>query len=411
MVSLSGLTKNATPPGGRKRHLRPIGGYSEFEVKERIERPPRPSTMVAIDAADWKANTDMPMTQSTDDQRWRAVLARDPEADGLFVYAVRSTGIFCRPVCSSRRPRRRNVAFYALAEAAARAGYRPCKRCRPEATEPPDPALAAVHRACQAVAEADEGIPTLAELGAAVGVSPHHLQRTFKRVMGISPRQYGEALRLERLKSALKDGEPVAMALYGAGYGSSSRLYEKAPAHLGMTPASYAKGGKGAEIAFAVADCALGRLLVAATTRGVCAVSLGDSAATLEEALRADYPAAAIRRDDGALAAHVEAVLDHLDGATPPPALPLDVRATAFQWQVWQRLCAIPPGETRTYAQIAAEVGRPKAARAVGRACATNPVSLVVPCHRAVGSGGGLTGYRWGVARKEALLARERGGA
>ena len=345
----------------------------------------------------------------TDDQRWRAVLARDADADGLFVYAVRSTGIFCRPVCSSRRPRRKNVDFFAVAEAATRAGYRPCKRCRPEAAKPPDPALASVHGACRAIAEADDGIPSLADLGAAVGVSPHHLQRTFKRIMGISPRQYGEALRLERLKTALKDGEPVAMALYGAGYGSSSRLYEKAPAHLGMTPASYAKGGKGAEIVFAIADCALGRLLVAATTRGVCAVSLGDEDRALEDELRADYPVAAVGRDDGALAAHVEAVLAHLDGASPPPDLPLDIRATAFQWQVWQRLCAIPSGETRTYAQIAAEIGRPKAARAVGRACATNPVSLVVPCHRAVGASGSLTGYRWGVARKKEFLARERG--
>jgi AraC family transcriptional regulator of adaptative response/methylated-DNA-[protein]-cysteine methyltransferase len=343
----------------------------------------------------------------TDDQRWRAVLARDPDADGLFVYAVRSTGVFCRPVCSSRRPRRRNVDFFAVAEAAARAGFRACKRCRPEAAEPPDPILAAVHGACCAIADADESIPTLAELGEVVGISPHHLQRTFKRVMGISPRQYGEALRLERLKDALKDGKPVAMALYGAGYGSSIRLYEKAPAHLGMTPATYAKGGKGAAIAFAIVDSALGRLLVAATTRGVCMVSLGDDDQALEDELRGDYPAAEIRREDGALGSSVDSVLAHLYGATPN--LPLDIRATAFQWQVWQRLCAIPAGETRTYAQIAAEIGKPKAARAVGRACATNPVSLVVPCHRAVGASDKLTGYRWGVERKKELLARERG--
>ncbi len=345
----------------------------------------------------------------TDDQRWRAVLARDPRADGLFVYAVRSTGVFCRPVCASRRPGRRQVTFYAFAEAAARAGYRPCRRCRPEAAASIDPGLEKVRRSVRIIDEESEGIPTLAALSARVGGSPHHLQRTFKRVMGISPRQYGEARRLERLKSNLKAGEPVASALYGAGYGSSSRLYEKAPGQLGMTPASYAKGGRGARIAFAVVGSPLGRLLGAATDVGVCAVSLGDSDSTLEEKLRADYPAAEVRRDDGALARHAAAILEHLEGGKRRLDLPLDVRATAFQWQVWERLRAIPPGHTQTYGEIAADLGRPKAARAVGRACATNPLSLVVPCHRAVGSGGALTGYRWGVERKKALLARERG--
>ena len=344
------------------------------------------------------------------DQRWRAVLARDAEADGLFVYAVRSTGVFCRPVCASRRPKRRQVSFFAVPEAALRAGFRPCKRCRPEALEPPDPGLARVRKACAIVAAESERIPTLAELGARLRLSPSHLQRSFKRVMGISPRQYGETLRLERLKAALKDGEAVTSALYGAGYGSSSRLYEKAPRHLGMTPASYAKGGKGARIRFAVLGSPLGRLLVAATERGIAAVSLGDADAELEATLRADFPAAEIEPDDGALAGHAAAVLASLDGTAPSAGLALDVRATAFQWQVWERLCAIPAGETRTYKEIAAEIGKPKAARAVGRACATNPVSLIVPCHRAVGAGGRLTGYRWGVERKRALLERERRG-
>lgn len=343
-----------------------------------------------------------------DDERWRAVLARDGRCDGAFVYAVRSTGVFCHPSCPSRRPRRPQVTFFAVPEAAAHAGFRACKRCRPQDTPAADPRIATVRRLCRAIEDAGDGIPTLADLAAQVGGSPHHLQRVFKRVMGISPRRYAEALRLDRLKGALKRGEAVAPALYGAGYGSSSRLYEKAPRHLGMTPASYARGGKGASIAYTIAACALGRVLVAATERGLCAVSLGDTDAGLEADLGKDYPAAEIRRDDGALAGRLDAVLACLDGrASPHPGLPLDLRATAFQWQVWERLQGIPRGQTRTYGEIAADIGRPGAARAVGRACAANPVSLVVPCHRAVGGGGGLTGYRWGVKRKEKLLRRE----
>ena len=265
-----------------------------------------------------------------------------------------------------------------------------------------------VRNVCRVIDENPDGIPTLAELSAEVGGSPHHLQRLFKGVMGISPRQYAEARRLERFKSAVKDGETVCSALYGAGYGSSSRLYEKAHDHLGMTPASYARGGVGADITFAIVPCPLGRLLVAATVRGICAISLGDGDDGLESELRKDYPAAVLQRDDGALAEWIGPILVILDGREPPIELPLDVRATAFQWQVWQRLRAIPPGETRTYGQIAAELGRPKGARAVGRACATNPVSLLVPCHRAVGGDGRMTGYRWGIERKEALLRQER---
>ncbi|MDA0676339.1 MAG: methylated-DNA--[protein]-cysteine S-methyltransferase [Proteobacteria bacterium] len=267
-----------------------------------------------------------------------------------------------------------------------------------------------VRQVCQVIDGNPEAIPTLAELSAEVGASPHHLQRLFKGVMGISPRQYAEARRLARFKSAVKDGETVSSALYGAGYGSSSRLYEKSDLHLGMTPASYARGGAGAAITFAIVDCRLGRLLVAATERGICAVSLGDDDSYLADELHADYPAAGIARDDGAFAEWVGAVLDIIDGGEPPIDLPLDVRATAFQWQVWQRLRAIPAGETATYGDIAADLGRPKAARAVGRACATNPVSLIVPCHRAVGGDGRMTGYRWGIARKEDLLKRERRG-
>ena len=345
----------------------------------------------------------------TDDgARWRAVIDRDPHFDGTFVYGVASTGIYCRPSCKSRQPRRERVSFYPLPEAAERAGYRACKRCRPETVAAADPQVATVREMCRVIEAVDDGIPTLAELAQAVGGSPHHLQRTFTRIMGISPHQYGEALRLERLKGALKEGEPVTMALYGAGYGSSSRLYEKAPRHLGMTPASYAKGGQGADIVFAIVDSPLGRLLVAGTGRGLCHVSLGDDDAYLESELAGDYPAARVGRDDGALAEATGILLAHLDGRLPHVELPLDIRATAFQWQVWQCLRAIPPGQTRSYGDIAEELGKPKAARAVGRACATNPVSLVVPCHRAIGGSGSLTGYRWGVERKRELLRREK---
>lgn len=345
---------------------------------------------------------------STDDARWRAVASRDAACDGAFVYAVASTGIFCRPSCPSRRPRRERVCFFDDPTAARAAGFRPCRRCRPEAADSADTDGRIVRAVCRVFDEQPETIPTLAELSAVAGISTSHLQRVFTRATGLSPRRYAEALRRQRFTVGLRQGDSVTAALYDAGYGSSSRLYEKADAHLGMTPASYAKGGAGALIVFATAASPLGRLLVAATERGVCAVSLGDSDVSLESELRADFPAAEIGRDDGALSAHLAAVLDHLAGRLPRLDLPLDVRATAFQWAVWRTLAAIPTGETRTYGAIAATLGRPTAARAVGRACATNPVALIVPCHRAVGGDGKLTGYRWGVERKRRLLAREK---
>ncbi|HLI10996.1 MAG TPA: bifunctional DNA-binding transcriptional regulator/O6-methylguanine-DNA methyltransferase Ada [Alphaproteobacteria bacterium] len=346
--------------------------------------------------------------KSGDDERWRAVLAADASRDGSFVYAVRSTGIYCRPSCPSRRPKRDRVTFYPIPEAAEQAGYRPCRRCRPREVAPPDPHLEAVRKACRAIDAIDEGVPTLAGLGRVVGLSPHHLQRIFTRVMGISPRAYADARRLGRIKARLKAGDDVTGALYEAGYGSSSRLYERANGQLGMTPATYKRGGAGARIVYALGDSALGRVLVAATERGVCMVGLGDSDRQLERELREEFPAAEIARDERRLGNWLSAILRHLAGREPHLSLPLDVRATAFQWRVWQALRAIPYGEQRSYGEIAKALGEPKAARAVGRACATNPVALIVPCHRAVGGGGDLTGYRWGVARKKALLAGER---
>ncbi|MFQ5784534.1 MAG: bifunctional DNA-binding transcriptional regulator/O6-methylguanine-DNA methyltransferase Ada [Alphaproteobacteria bacterium] len=347
----------------------------------------------------------------TENERWAVVNGRDARFDGAFVYAVASTGIYCRPSCPSRRPQRRQVVFFDLPEAAERAGYRACRRCRPRETPAQDARCAAVRRACRLIEAADERAPTLAEIGAEVGLSPHHLQRSFKRLVGVSPRQYADARRLDRLKTRLRAGDAVTGALYEAGYGSSSRLYEGAPARLGMTPAAYRRGGKGWRIGYAVAPCPLGWLLVAATARGVCAVALGDDAPPLEAALFAEYPAAEIARDDDGLADWLGGVLTHIDGRRPHVGLPLDVQATAFQRLVWQELTRIPYGETRSYGDVARAIGRPKAVRAVARACATNPVSVVVPCHRVVREDGGLGGYRWGIERKRALLARERAAA
>jgi AraC family transcriptional regulator of adaptative response/methylated-DNA-[protein]-cysteine methyltransferase len=301
------------------------------------------------------------------------------------------------------------VRFFDAPSEAEQARFRPCKRCNPADSTPGDQAL--VERVCRLIEEHEEGAPTLTDLGAAVGLSPYHLQRSFKRTMGITPRQYAEAHRVGRVKERLRAGEPVAGALYEAGYGSSSRLYEQAPAHLGMTPASYRRGGQGMAIAYTIVDSPLGRLLVAATERGVCAVSLGDDDAVLEAGLRREYPAAAIRRDAGEMGEWVAAILRHLAGDQPRLDLPLDLQGTAFQWRVRELLRAIPYGSTSSYGDLAHALGQPGAARAVARVCATNPVAVVLPCHRVVRRDGDLGGYRWGLERKRALLAGERAGA
>ncbi len=352
------------------------------------------------------------MTGAQDQERWSAFVERDAARDGAFVVAVRTTGIYCRPSCPSRRPKRENVLFFDRPEAAEAAGFRPCKRCRPQQADDAPARLLTIERICRriedALATADPRPPTLRELAAEFTMSSHRLLRVFRRETGVTPREYADAHRLRRVKAGLKSGGGVAGALYGAGYGSSSRLYERAAEHLGMTPASYARGGRGASIGYTLAACSLGRLLVAATGQGVCMVSLGDDDGELVRALEAEFPLARIARDGTVLEQWVEALLAALEGGTPHPGLPLDVRGTAFQWQVWRELMAIPAGETRTYGDIARRLGRPGAARAVGRACATNPVSIAIPCHRAVGGDGALHGYRWGLARKETLLQRER---
>jgi AraC family transcriptional regulator, regulatory protein of adaptative response / methylated-DNA-[protein]-cysteine methyltransferase len=339
--------------------------------------------------------------------RWRAVLARDKTADALFVYAVQSTGVFCRPSCPSRRPRPDRVAFYDSAEEARHAGYRACKRCRPDALSPADPWIEKVRRATVYLANVD-GHPSLAKLASRLGGSPYHLQRNFKRLVGVSPREYAEACRLKKVKHHLKQGEAVTAAMMDAGYGSTSRFYERAVPKLGMSPSAYRKGGVGMDIRYAIVDSPLGRLLVASTKRGVCTVALGTADAALTRTLGREYPAASIVADSGGLSKWTTAILVHLDGRRPRLDLPLDVQATAFQWLVWQALAAIPYGETRTYGEVAQSIGRPRAVRAVAHACATNPVALAIPCHRVVPSAGGAGGYRWGASRKKAILAREQ---
>jgi AraC family transcriptional regulator, regulatory protein of adaptative response / methylated-DNA-[protein]-cysteine methyltransferase len=353
------------------------------------------------------AMMEMVQPHAFDDSRWQAVIAHDRTADGRFVYAVASTGIYCRPSCPSRRPRRDRVAFFEAPGDAERAGYRPCRRCRPGDAPAADPWIDKIRRACVYLSNV-EGHPPLATLARRLGGSPYHLQRNFKRLVGVTPREYAEACRLRRVKRGLRHGGDVTAAMFDAGYGSSSRFYERAAPKLGMPPATYRRGGAGMTIRYTVVDSALGRLLVAATSRGVCAIAMAASDTELETALAREYPAATIAPDDGSLARWTAELLAHLAGKQPRLDLPLDVRATAFEWQVWQELASIPYGETRTYGEIAAAIGRPRAVRAVGRACASNPVALAVPCHRVVSASGDASGYRWGVARKRALLQRER---
>lgn len=340
--------------------------------------------------------------------KWQAVLAKDARFDGQFVFAVSSTGIYCRPSCPSRRARRENVQFFKLPEAAEQEGYRACKRCHPRDTRSVDHQVEMAQRVCRLIENNDGESLTLAALSASIGVSPFHLQRTFKSIMGVSPSEYAEACRIKKFKQSVREGEAITNAIYDAGYGSSSRLYETAAAHLGMTPASYGKGGRGAVIDYAIVDCPLGKLLVATTAKGVCSVKLGDSDAVLKEDLLKEFPLAEVRDNEETLRAHLQSVLEYLANKSPRIDLPLDIRATAFQRQVWEQLRAIPLGETHSYTEVARAIGHNNAVRAVGRACATNPVALVVPCHRVIREDQSLGGYRWGLERKKRLLRNEK---
>lgn len=341
------------------------------------------------------------------DARWQAVQTRDRRFDGEFVYAVRSTGIYCRCTCPSRRPNRQQVRFFSGPEPASQAGFRACLRCQPDQSLPVDRQMDLVRNACRHIQETEDGPPTLTELSASLNVSPGHLQRVFKQQLGVTPRQFADACRQDRFKARLKSGWDITDAMYDAGYGSSSRLYEGSLDNLGMSPASYKHGGGGASIAYATVDSPLGQLLVAATPQGICSVKIGDCSEALEDELRGEFPGAELHQDNPALGDWVTAIVAHLSGQLPNLNLPVDVRATAFQRMVWEYLRNTPYGETRTYQQIAIELGQPGAARAVGRACATNPVAVVVPCHRVVRRDGNLGGYRWGLHRKKELLAQE----
>ncbi len=343
------------------------------------------------------------------DACWAAVVARDPDAADRFVYAVGSTHIYCRPTCPSRRPRREVVSFFATPDAAEVAGFRACRRCHPRGGKPVDPGVAIVRRACTFLdRHLEDGRVTLGEAAAAVGVSPFQLQRAFGRLLGISPREFVAARRSGKFRGDLRGGRDVTRAIYDAGYGSTSRVYEQSPTGQDVTPAQYRRGAPGVAIAFATFASPLGRLLVAATPRGLCAVRLGDDDAALESDLRREFPRADVTRDRGIVQAWAAPLVEHLAGHRPTLDLPLDIQATAFQWRVWRALQRIPYGETRTYADVARSIGRPSAVRAVARACATNPVALVIPCHRVVPKAGGPGGYRWGAERKQKLLRRER---
>lgn len=341
---------------------------------------------------------------ATEAERWEAVASHDARADGAFFYAVRTTGVFCRPSCASRQPRRENVAFFDDADAARAAGFRECKRCRPGGL-PRE--LEIVRRACAALDADPQERLTLAELGDAVHLSPFHLQRLFKRVLGVSPRQYQAARRGAALRDALTQGAGVTRASNDAGFGSSSRLYESVPAELGMAPSAYRRKGAGLTIRYASAPTPLGVVLVAATGRGICRIAFGDDAATLVAALHADFANAERVEDAEAIAPFVAQIDAYLHGRSDRFDLPLDLAPTAFQQRVWEALQRIPYGETRSYTQIAETLGAPRAVRAVASACASNPVALAIPCHRVVQKGGSLAGYRWGLARKAALLDAE----
>jgi AraC family transcriptional regulator of adaptative response/methylated-DNA-[protein]-cysteine methyltransferase len=343
------------------------------------------------------------MTILLDEQVWwEAVLTKDSRMDGAFYYAVTTTGVYCRPSCPSRLPRRSNVQFFRDAGAAEQAGYRACRRCRPGAD-----LLAPLKRIGRYIEEHAGEHPKLEDLAARAGLSPSHLQRKFKAAFGLSPHEYADACRTRSLKSELRQSASVTDAIYEAGYGSSSRVYEHSDESLGMTPSAYREGGKGARINYAIATSTLGRVLIAATERGVCSIRFGDDDAQLEEGLRAEFPAAEVKRNQGGVKRWLDAVLHHLRGPDTPLELPLDIRATAFQKKVWDHLREIPSGRTESYGEVAAAIGEPRAVRAVARACATNPVAVVIPCHRVVRGDGTYGGYRWGEKRKRALLERE----
>jgi AraC family transcriptional regulator of adaptative response/methylated-DNA-[protein]-cysteine methyltransferase len=344
---------------------------------------------------------------ATDEQRWNAVVRRDAAADGAFYYAVRTTGVYCRPACPSRPARRENVSFHPTCEAAEQAGFRACQRCRPKEAGLAAQRSAMIEAACRQIEQAEEA-PSLGALAQAAGLSRFHFHRLFKSVTGVTPKQYADAHRARRLRAALPQGGSVTQAIFDAGFNSSGRFYARSSQWLGMTPGRFRSGGRNERIRFAVEKCSLGLVLVAATDVGVCAILLGEQRDMLVEDLRQRFPQARLVRGEPDFEQCVAKVVSLMAAPRAGIDLPFDVRGTAFQQRVWQALRAIPPGATASYAQIAHRIGAPRAVRAVAQACAANPVAVAIPCHRAVRNDGGLAGYRWGLERKQALLQRER---
>jgi AraC family transcriptional regulator of adaptative response/methylated-DNA-[protein]-cysteine methyltransferase len=345
----------------------------------------------------------------SDDRCWQAVMARDAGRDGEFFFAVSTTGVYCRPSCAARRPRRENVQFFRSPEAAEKAGYRACLRCRPRAFTG-NAEFDAVKAICRFIEQHLDEPLTLGRLAKEFHQSPFGLQRRFKAVLGITPREYADSCRLRNLKRSLQAGDSVTRAMYDAGYGSSSRLYERTASQLGMTPDKYRRGAIAARIRYSCADSPLGRMIIAATEKGICAIQFARTDGELIEGLKREFPFAVRKVDAGGLKSWVNALLRHLQGKDLNSSLPLDIRATAFQRRVWAYLQSIPFGETKSYSDVAKAIGQPRACRAVARACATNPVAVAIPCHRVVREDGSMGGYRWGLERKKALLQMERGG-
>ena len=346
-------------------------------------------------------------TKLHEDRRWQAVVDRNQTLDGAFVFGVSSTGIFCRPSCPAKRPRRENVRFFEHAQAAEQAGYRACLRCRPKAIDG-NPQNSLVRAVCRYIERHIEDRLTLSLLAKQFRRSPFHLQRTFKAALGVSPKAYIDACRLRQVKQNLQAGHNVTTSLYAAGYGSSSRLYERTATQLGMTPEKYRRGALAAVVRYTTAASPLGRMLIAATDKGICAIQFADSDQELQQGLMREFPFATRRRDDQAMEEWKVNLARLLQGQDVNASLPLDIRATAFQRRVWEALQRIPRGETRSYSAVAKKIGMPKATRAVARACATNPVAVAIPFHRVVREDGELGGYRWGIERKEQLLAMEK---
>jgi AraC family transcriptional regulator of adaptative response/methylated-DNA-[protein]-cysteine methyltransferase len=342
------------------------------------------------------------------DMRWKALASRDAAADGTFVYAVTSTGVYCRPSCPSRRPRADRVRFFDTTIEARQAGFRACKRCRPDTVGLVQPGIDAVRLASSYLATHADQTVTLNHLARVASMSPHHLQRRFKAIVGLSPREFQSAVRAGKLKTSLRDGRDVTTAIYEAGYGSPSRVYEAAPTGK-MSLSNYRRGGAGMRIAYSMIASPIGQVLVAATDEGICSVKIGTTESSLLSDLRREYPAADIAANQKPNNEWVKPIAKHLRGDSPALDLPIDVQATAFQWKVWRALQQIPYGETRAYAEVARSIGKPKAVRAVASACASNPVAIVVPCHRVVPASGGTGRYRWGAERKAKLIERERG--